>query len=245
MHDPAPFRPTPLLGINTEEAVPRSPHDTTHGPIGAVREVSANGNGRDPREERDSESLQRAMEAIPPGRTPEWYARMSAVHSYRSADASAAAFEMSGKAFGEAQATRKYVQQLIEEHPIISAKAKRTLSGSMKAVSIPVVAAPPPPPPLPPLELPRNASQTGSNYTIPLDVLAKLEQQLRDRDVQQRERDAEERGKQAVIVAQANALAAQQAADKARRDRWTFILGVLAFIGGGAAYALSHLSIHP
>jgi hypothetical protein len=159
---------------------------------------------------------------------------------------------MSGKAFGcaaearnEAKATRAFLQQVMDDNPTIAARVRRTFSGTMKSVVMPVVQAAPPPPPLPPLELPRNLSQTGSNYTIPLEKLAELEQQIRDRDLQQRERDAEERGKQQLLLAQTAALAAQTAASKERRDKWTWTLGILAFIGGAVAYALSHISLHP
>ena len=232
MPDPAPFRPKPSLGLVTEE-----PNMSKNPPVQEVEE--------------HDDALKRALEAVPLGKSPGEYARMAAVYSYHAADASAAAHEMAGKAFGaaseasrEAKATRSFLQQVMDDNPTIAARVKRTVSGSLKAVPLPIVSAPPPPP-LPPLELPRNASQTGSSYTIPLDTLKKLEEQIRDRDVQQRERDAEERGRQQLLLAQANALAAQQAASKERRDRWTWILGIVAFIGGGVAYALAHLSVHP
>jgi hypothetical protein len=252
MHDPAAFRPIPGLGLVKEET-PVSRNDTPirPPPMKAV-EVPGNGNGHDARKEDEDETLKRALESIPLGKDPAWYARMSAVYSYRSADASSAAYEMAGKAFGaanearnESRATKAYLVQVLEDNPTVAAKVRKTMSGTMKSVAVPVLSVPSPPPPMPPLELPRNASQTGSNYTIPLDVLAKLEAQLRDRDVQQRERDAKELGKQEALVAQANASAAQQANEKAKREKWTFIMGVLIFIGGAAAYALSHVSLHP
>ena len=251
MHDPAAFRPTPGLGVIKEET-PVSRNDTPMRPppLRAI-EKPGNGGGHDERaEQADDEALKRALEAIPVGKEPAWYARMSAVHSYRSADASSAAYEMSGKAFSaasearsESKATRVFLQQVMEDNPAIAAKVRRTMSGTMKAVT--VLSVPPPPPPMPPLELPRNASQTGSNYTIPLETLAKLEQQIRERDAQQRERDAKELGKQEVLVAQANALATQQTSDKAQREKWAFVMGALMFIGGAVAYALSHISVHP
>ena len=157
---------------------------------------------------------------------------------------------MSGKAFSaatearnESKATKAFLIQVMDDNPNIASRVKRTMSGTMKAVT--VVSVPPPAPPLPPLELPRNASQTGTNYTIPLETLKKLEEQIRERDIQQKERDAEERGKQAVLVAQANALAAEQAATKAARDKWLFVFAVLSIVGTAVAFAIGHLSIHP
>jgi hypothetical protein len=254
MHDPAAFRPKPGLGLVKEE-IPVSRNDTPiRPPPLKATEVEANGDVHDGRKEvTEDESLKRALESIPVGKEPAWYARMSAVHSYRSADASAAAYEMSGKAFGaavearnESRATKAYLMQVLEDNPTIAAKTKRSMSGTMKSVAIPIMSVPPPPPPMPPLELPRNVSQTGTNYTIPLETLARLEQQIRDRDAQQKERDAKELGKQEALVAQANAFAAKQAEDKAKREKWTFIMGVLVFVGGGVGWALSHFSLlHP
>ena len=250
MHDPAKFRPTPKMGLVTEESnASRRDTPLRPPPQGATIE-SVPDNDADERKERYSEGLQRAMLAVPPGKTPAEYARLSAVHSYRAADASAEAFEMSGKAFSaatearnESKATKAFLIQVMDDNPNIASRVKRTMSGTMKAVT--VVSVPPPAPPLPPLELPRNASQTGTNYTIPLETLKKLEEQIRERDIQQKERDAEERGKQAVLVAQANALAAEQAATKAARDKWLFVFAVLSIVGTAVAFAIGHLSIHP
>jgi hypothetical protein len=254
MHDPAAFRPKLGLGLVKEE-VPVSRNDTPiRPPPPKVTEARTNGDlPHDDRAEEEDESLKRALESIPVGKEPAWYARMSAVHAYRSADASAAAYEMSGKAFAaameaskESKATKAFIVQVMEDNPTIAARVKRSMSGTMKAVTIPaVMSVPPPTPPLPPIELPRNASETGTNYTIPLPLLAKLEAEMRERDIQQREREAKEQGKAELLVAQANALAAEQALAKTRREKLTVVLTTLAFIGGAIAYALSHVSLHP
>lgn len=250
MHDPQQFRPTAKLGLVTEEPNVSSRRDTPirPPPHGATEESASTTPGDDRREY--DESMQRALLEIPANKTPAEYARWAAVHSYRSAEASAAAFEMSGKAFAaageaskEAKSTRVFLQQLMDDNPTIAARVKRSMSGTMKSVTIPV-SLPPPAPPLPPIEMPRNASLTGSSYTIPLTKLAELEEQLRERDAKQRERDAEERGKRELLVAQAAALATEQAESKVTRDKWLFILAIAATIGSIITYAIGHFSVH-
>jgi hypothetical protein len=92
-------------------------------PHAAVEEVG-NGNHHDLREdpsERPDEATKRALDAVPEGRQPVWYARTAAVMAYKSAESAAASFEMSGQAFGAAREardaahdTRAFVTEYIE-----------------------------------------------------------------------------------------------------------------------------------
>ena len=248
MHDPADFRvPLPGPVPSVEAAVPtitplRPP------PQGAT-EVPTRRTTPDERTEAMDESLKRAMDAIPPGKDPAWYARMSAVHSHRSANASAEAFEMAGKAFSEASgakqesiATRKFVQQMLEDNPALYVKAKRTVSGSLKAVPAPVILSVPPPPP--PIEMPQNRSQTNSNFTVPLEIFETLKKQIEESQRISAEREAAERARGDLLLQQRQEREAELAEADATRKKWTFIigtaLGVLTLIGGGIAYFIQH-----
>jgi hypothetical protein len=195
------------------------------------------------------ESLKRAMDAIPPGKDPAWYARMSAVHSHRSANASAEAFEMAGKAFGEASAakqeaitTRKFVQQMLEDNPALYVKAKRTVSGTLKAVPAPVILSVPPP--APPVVVPENRSPTGSNFTVPLEVIETLKKQIEESQRIASEREAAERARGDLLLQQRQERDDELAEADAFRKKWTFIIGttvgVLGLLGAAATYLLQH-----
>jgi hypothetical protein len=247
MHDPADFRVPPTSPASaTEEAKVITPLRPP--PLGAT-EVATRRTVPDERAEAMDESLKRALDAIPLGKTPEWYARMSAVHSHRSANASAEAFEMAGRAFSEASAakqesiaTRKFVQQMLEDNPALYVKAKRTVSGSLKAVPAPVILSVPPPPP--PVEMPANRSPTGSNFTVPLEVIENLKKQIEESQRISSEREAAERARGDLLLQQRQEREIELAEADATRKKWTFIVGttvgVLTLIGGGIAYFIQH-----
>jgi hypothetical protein len=198
----------------------------------SVTEIHADRkNGRDPREDDEpvDEAMKRAVEAVPLGRRPEEYARMAAIHSYRSADNAAAAFELAGKAFGDAgrayetaQKTHGYLLQLVDQNPSIAARVTRTMSGSMKAVLAQQ-------PSLPPVQIPENASKSGVHYTIPMEKLEKLEREIRDREA------AEKGAKEAL--AQLAVRAEEQ------RKRLAFWLAVVVAAAGGIGWASAHLPL--
>lgn len=133
--------------------------------------------------------------------------------------------------------TQIILQRLVArvEDVALATKAKRTTSGQMAAVSVPPSSGP--------IVLPKTTpSKTGSHQIVPTDEFNELVAKLR-------EKDAEDRGR-ALAQAQERADAEwEMKISKARFEKWSFILAVLAFagtIGGGiGGWVLAHAGNPP
>jgi hypothetical protein len=200
-------------------------------------------NGHDEREENleEDEALKAALKAVPKGKTLEWYARMSAVFSHKSAESAAAAFQMSGQAFGaadearkESLTTRKFVQQMMEDNPSFHFAAKRTVSGNIRAVSIP-----------PPIVFPENRSPTGHNFIVPNEEIEALKKQIAEtarlgaereqasaeREAAADERAVVERAQKELLEKQAQERKEEREKAAERRSTITTVAITLTFIG--------------
>lgn len=113
------------------------------------------------------------------------------------------------------------------EEIALAVKAPRTYSsGSFPAVTAPAL----------PLEIRTKASKTGSHYLIDNDELDRLKAKFA-------EKEAEERGAKEALQQLQAAEEIRESRAKSTRERWAFVIAIIAAVCAAIGWALAHVSL--